>query len=131
MVKKILVLFLIVLAISSITMQIKVQATSFDSVITDANKFLDDGKGDNDKDPENLLVGQKAAKEFSSMVYNTLLTIGTIIAVIVGVILGVKIVTSGVEEKAQVKELLVPYFVGVVILFGAFGIWKLVVEILQ
>ena len=39
--------------------------------------------------------------------------------------------TSGIEEKAEVKAMLVPYIVGCVILFGAFTIWKVVLTILQ
>ena len=34
-------------------------------------------------------------------------------------------------QKAETKELLIPYVVGCVIIFGAFGIWKLVVNMLN
>lgn len=64
------------------------------------------------------------------MLYNALLIIGIIIAVIVGAILGIKFMMGSVGEKADIKKLLVPYVVGCIIVFGAFGIWKLVVTIL-
>ena len=38
---------------------------------------------------------------------------------------------GSVEEKADIKGLLIPYIVGCIIIFGAFAIWKLVVDILQ
>ena len=38
---------------------------------------------------------------------------------------------SGIEGKVEAKQLLVPYVVGCVMIFGGFGIWKLVVTILQ
>ena len=38
---------------------------------------------------------------------------------------------SGAEGKAQIKELLVPYIVGCIVVFGAFAIWKLLVTILS
>jgi hypothetical protein len=37
--------------------------------------------------------------------------------------------TSSVEEKAQVKEALIPYVAGCVVAFGSFGIWRLVMVI--
>lgn len=36
-----------------------------------------------------------------------------------------------VGERAEAKKMLVPYAVGCAVVFGAFGIWKLVVTILQ
>ena len=38
---------------------------------------------------------------------------------------------GSVEQKAKVKDSLVPYIVGCTVIFGAFGIWKLVVTILR
>ena len=69
-------------------------------------------------------------QNFSNMLYNALLIIGIIIAVIVGTILGIKFMIGSVEEKADIKKLLIPYIVGCIVVFGAFGIWKLVVTIL-
>ena len=37
---------------------------------------------------------------------------------------------KSVEEKANIKEVLVPYVVGCIVIFGAFAIWKLIVTIL-
>ena len=39
--------------------------------------------------------------------------------------------TSGIEEKAEVKAMLLPYVIGCVILFGSFTIWKVVVTIVS
>ena len=58
-----------------------------------------------------------------------LLTIGIAIAVIVGAILGIKIITAEVEEKAKLKEMIIPYILGCVIVFSAFSIWKTIVQI--
>ena len=38
---------------------------------------------------------------------------------------------GSVEQKAKVKDSLVPYIVGCIVIFGAFGIWKLVIQILN
>ena len=49
----------------------------------------------------------------------------------IGIILGIQFMTGSVEQKAKVKDALVPYIAGCIIIFGAFGIWKLVVTILR
>lgn len=39
--------------------------------------------------------------------------------------------TGSVEQKAKVKDSLVPYVAGCIVIFGAFGIWKMVLTILE
>ena len=39
--------------------------------------------------------------------------------------------TQSVEEQAKVKETLIIYAVGCIVTFGAFGIWKMVIEIMK
>ena len=36
---------------------------------------------------------------------------------------------GSVEQQAKVKEMLMPYAIGCIVIFGAFGIWKLAVTI--
>ena len=31
------------------------------------------------------------------------------------------------EEKAQIKDALIPFVIGCIVIFGAFGIWKIFV----
>lgn len=38
---------------------------------------------------------------------------------------------GSVEQKAKVKDSLLPYIIGCIVIFGAFGIWKLVLTILE
>ena len=38
---------------------------------------------------------------------------------------------GSIEEKAEIKTMLIPYIIGCVVVFGAFTIWKIVVDILQ
>ena len=94
---------------------------SIDDVIKDADKFV--GLGETQY-KDNL-------DEFSNTIYNILLAIGVSVAVIVGAFIGVKLMASNIETKVEAKELLIPYVVGCVVVFGGFGIWKLVVTILQ
>ena len=51
-----------------------------------------------------------------------------IIAVVVGIVLGIKYMIAGADEKAEVKETLLPYIIGCVVTFGAFGIWRILIN---
>ncbi len=98
-------------------------SSSLDDMISDAEDFVSSG-GD-------IQYDQDALQNVSSSIYNILLTIGIVVAVIVGGIMGIKLMLSSVEEKAETKKLLVAYVVGCVIIFGGFGIWKLIITILE
>lgn len=60
-----------------------------------------------------------------------LTAIGVFVVLIVGVILGVRLMFTDPGKKAQAKEALIIYLVGCVIIFGALGIWKIIIEILD
>ena len=97
--------------------------TTIGTIISGADDFLN--MGDSNVLPEDNI------QEMSNIIYNTLLIIGVIIAVIVGLFLGIQFVTGSVKKKSKIKESLIAYIVGCVVIFGAFGIWKLVVTVLQ
>lgn len=98
-------------------------SSGLDDAISDADSFIE--TGDNDK----LQISSLQA--FSRNIYNILLTIGIVVAVLTGAIIGIKYMLGSVEEKADIKGLLIPYIAGCVIIFGSFAIWKLVVTLLQ
>lgn len=70
-------------------------------------------------------------KQVSSDLYNLLLAVATVVAVVVGAILGIKFMTAGIDQKVQVKESLFPYLISCIVVFGSLGIWKLVVKIMS
>ena len=83
-------------------------------MIGDADKFLNSSV-----EPA---IKSSALQDFSGRFYNILLTVGIIVAVIVEMVLGIKFMVGGAEEKANIKEVLVPYVVGCIVIFGAFAI---------
>lgn len=98
---------------------------TIDEVINEGSNFIDIGKNQGGKiDSTNL-------KSASNTIYNILLGIGVFLTVAVGMYLAIKFMISSVEEKAQVKESLIPYIAGCVIIFGAFTIWKLAITLLS
>ncbi len=97
---------------------------SLEDMTSDADKFLNSGNTPSSTFSASL-------QNFSKTIYNIMLTIGIFLAVIIGGIIGIKLMVSSASEKAEAKKLLVPYVVGCLVVFGGFGIWKLVVTILQ
>jgi hypothetical protein len=95
-------------------------------VISDADSFIEAGK-----ESASTVITEDNLKALSNTVYNILLVLGIIMAVIIGAVLGIKFMMEGVEGKAEVQKALVPYVIGCVVIFGAFTIWKIVVLVLN
>lgn len=125
MVKKMIgIVLLIILLISIDFNYTKLYAAStVDDVMTGADSFLSAGS--------DTVIQDLTLKNTSDFVFNLLLAIAIVIAVIIGMVIGIKLMMAGIEEKAKLKEALMPYFVGCFVVFGAFGIWKLAVTILS
>lgn len=96
---------------------------SVDGTIAGAKDFLGAGS--------HTPIQHDELKETSNFIFNLLLAFAMIAAVIIGMVIGMKFMVASIEEKAKVKEALVPYVAGCVVVFGAFGIWKLAVIILS
>ena len=41
------------------------------------------------------------------------------------------VITQSIEEKAKVKESMVPWIIGIIVSFGAFTIWEVAVNLFQ
>lgn len=48
-----------------------------------------------------------------------------------GTFIGIQFIVASAEDKAKLKESLVPYIVGCIVIFGAFTIWSVVVNLGQ
>lgn len=119
-----IILILIVINISLFNIN-KVQAdSSLSSIISGGDSFVKDGEKDISVDTEKL-------KGASDTVYNVLLVIGICVAVVVASILGVQFMIGSAEEKAKVKDAMVIFVLGCIVVFGAFGFWKVFVTIGQ
>lgn len=102
-----------------------VRAEGFWSEIFQTGKnFTEEGKtnGKSTIDLNNL-------SSLNSQIYKALLALGIVLSVIIGGILGIKIMWGSIEQQVKAKEMLMPYVIGCVVIFGAFGIWKICVTI--
>ena len=98
-------------------------ADTLDSIVSAGDSFIDAGSSETAK------LDTTEMKNVSDTIYNILLSLGIIVAIVFATILGVQYMTSAAENKAQIKESLIPFIVGCIIVFGAFAIWKAVVTI--
>lgn len=98
---------------------------ALDDIISTGESWVETGK-----EHAGIGLSSEKLKDASNSLYNALLAIATIVAVLVGAILGIQYMSAGVEKKVEVKESLFPYFISCIVIFGSLGIWKLVVTIL-
>ena len=76
-------------------------------------------------------IDEAAVQRNVGFIYNIFFVCGMVIAVVCGVCLGIKFMVGSTDGKAEVKEILLPYIIGCVIIFGAFGIWKIVITVME
>ena len=122
----ILKILVIIFTMLSILSSHYVQASSLSDAIGGADDFVQAGV--QDKSPA---ISEDNLQGMSDMLYTALLVIATIVAIIVGLVIAIQFMTGSVGERAKIKETLIPYIAGCIVIFGAFGIWKLVVNILK
>ena len=99
-------------------------AFSLDDIISAGQSFENAGTSATTIAPtdENL-------KPLSDMVSNVLLTIAIGVTLISGVMMAINFTIQSVEDKAKIKESMVPWIIGIFIAFGAFGIWKITMSV--
>jgi hypothetical protein len=97
--------------------------SSLEEIITGADNFLSIGES------EGPPINQTALTSLSKMISGVLLTIAVGVTLISSVVMGINFLVQSVEEKAKIKESMIPWIIGIVISFGAFGIWEITTKI--
>ena len=105
--------------------EINQKKSNLGDIFTTGDDFIRKGSDGQDAiDAEQLRTN-------ASSIFKILSTIGVILSVIIGGILGIKFMMASAEDKAQIKEMLIPYIVGCVVIYGAVAIWTIVVKIME
>lgn len=118
--KKIYVLLIISLLIVSICNN--VWAFTGEEIVSKASTFAGGGTQQ---------ITTASMTTFSNSISGILLGIGMIIIFVVGTLLGIKYMTGTAEGKAKVMDSLVPFVIGVVVIFGAYTIWTIAVNVIN
>ncbi len=124
--KKITIIFIAFLVFTVLFTTNYTYADSISDRLAGADSFISEGENQ-----ASGAIDTGKINEASSVIYNILLTAGMAVAIIIGVVLGIQFITSGVDEQAKIKQALVPYIVGCVVVFGSFGIWKIAVTLMK
>ena len=108
-VKKIIVFFIILITIISISI-----------ISNGADSFLDDFSGD--------VSGEAATRagKISSTALTVIQVIGMAVAVIMLMVLGIKYMVASAADRAEIKKHAIVYVVGAIIMFGAAGIMEII-----
>lgn len=99
-------------------------ALSVDDIFSGANSFISAGSESSAKG-----ITSDELNNISQTVSGILLTIAIAVTFISIAVMGINFAIQTVEDKAKIKEAMVPWVIGVFISFGAYGIWKMVMEI--
>ena len=108
------------------------QASFWSDIFSVGQDFLEQGKTEaTNTDPNSPGTGatDEAVMGIVNDIYSILFVLGTAIVVIIGGVLGIQYMTSSAEGKAKIKESMTPYVAGSIAIFGAFGIWKICIQI--
>ena len=100
------------------------EAASFENIINDANSFLNAGDSSVAGTPN-----ETELQEISQTVSNVLLTIALGVTMISAVVMAINFTIQSVEDKAKIKESMIPWMIGIFISFGAYGIWRITMGI--
>ena len=119
---KIILLMLIVQTIYTS----KTEALSLDGIFKTGDNFINEGKTESQK---NEAINYEEFRLTTNNIGSVLTTLGIVLAVIIGGILGIQIMWGSIEQQVKAKEMIMPYVVVCIVIFGAFGIWKLAVTI--
>lgn len=108
-----------------LTFNIPLYSKALESVIESGNDFLN-------LDSENVITmtpEEDKLQNISDSVSGVLLTIAVAVTLISVVIMGINFIIQSVEEKAKIKESMIPWVIGIFVSFGAYGIWKITMQI--
>ena len=98
--------------------------SSLENVIKGGNDFINLNVNNSPK-----VIDTNGLKDLSQFVSGTLLTIAIGVTLLTGTIMGIKFITQSVEDKAKIKESMVPWVIGIIVSFGAFTIWEVAVNV--
>ena len=117
-IKKI-IMTLVIITISTFPFMCKVNAEGItpSGIIKSARDFLDESEDKN-------IIDDDKGRNAVDQIYYMALGVAVVLAFLLGTILGIQFITSGAVGQAKVKEKIIPYVIGMIAVFGAFGIWR-------
>lgn len=106
-------------------------AFSWSDLISQSDGFLRNGYQASEQNNNLGEFDEGLFQNNISSIFNAAFAVGVVLTVVIGGVLGIKFMVASAEDKAKIKEMLIPYVWGCVVIYGAFGIWKLTVYLGQ
>lgn len=120
--KIILIISIFLLALTANNIIYASSDSPLEDVFSDASDFIKQG------DPSTA-ISTSSLKEPSDLITNILLGVATLISVVTITILGISFMIQSAEGKAEIKQAIIPLVIGIIVSFGAFTIWKAIINI--
>ena len=116
--------------------QVKEEAKLGESIrdlLNSGKNFISGGESQQkDQNNQPLTIDEGLLGDTVGFIYKIVLSIASLLVVIVGMIIGIQfMMASSADEKAKWKETLKVYVVGVIVIYGALGIWYFILNILN
>ncbi len=115
-------IFIFILAIILFSSFSDVQASELSDAFESAQNFISNGRTD--------YINYQNLYNITNYLYNLFMLIVIILAIIIGIILGNRIIFGSIDERADAKHLIVPYLVIITIIAFAFSLWKIILQII-
>lgn len=115
-----------ILLVMLIAIVIFPQQSNAEEAGVNPSKIIDGAESFLNKASSNTIIDGDGEKDAVDSMYYIMLAVGIVLAFIVGSVLGIQFITTGAVGQAKVKEKLIVFVVGAIVIFGAFGIWRLV-----
>ena len=104
------------------------KASSLDDIIEAGNSFLRITPTNTNVQSVNK-PSETDLKAISKTVSGVLLTVAIGVTVISAVVMGINFTIQSIEDKAKIKEAMIPWMIGIFVAFGAYGIWKITMAV--
>lgn len=119
------ILLMVIIMFAILSVNVSVQAVTLGDMSTKISSFKSKGT----VDTESIDTGA-ITTEFASLA-KILVTIGAGVLVIIITYMGIKYFISSPEEQAKLKGQLIGIVASAVVIFGAFSIWELAINIFK
>ena len=112
--RKIIILMLIVIFIVFLFSS----STKAAGILSDAKSFLEQGENQNDSGLSNVAATNTKFEELAGFFWG----IGVGVALLTTATIGIKLLMASAGERADLKKEMIPYSIGLVVIFGALTI---------
>lgn len=125
---KVIVIIFIIVSIYSTVYNVNAR-----DIWSQANSFINSGASGGNGLIEKYFKNLKedTAKGKFGSVLGFLWGLGLLTIFVSSVVLGIRYMLVNPNERSRIKQATFPYIIGVVIIFGALSIWKLIIQILE